>query len=188
MFAVLLIRLYRKVARRQIGVGRPHPLRARLIDVGRGLRGHVAEVVGARERPDRPDGGRGVVWPRGRGRMASAGADDGEMDMNGQNKTSRGGCGGKGHLPWGWARERAWALGQELTPDPRELPLDQVTGGVLGADVRALAGLPAFDAAAMDGFAVSGQGPWRLVGRRMAGAAEEVCAGLGSGEAVEIAT
>src|SRR5699024_2285427 len=82
------------------------------------------------------------------------------------------GCGGKGHLPWGWARERAWALGQELTPDPRELPLDQVTGGVLGADVRALAGLPAFDAAAMDGFAVSGQGPWRLGGRRMAGAAE----------------
>ena len=120
--------------------------------------------------------------------MASAGADDGEMDMNGQNKTSRGGCGGKGHLPWGWARERAWALGQELTPAPRELPLEQVTGGVLGADVRALAGLPAFDAAAMDGFAVSGQGPWRLVGRRMAGAAEEVCAGLGSGEAVEIAT
>src|SRR5699024_11410556 len=127
LFAVLLKRLYLKVARRQIGEGRPHPLRARLIDVGRGLHGHVVEVFGARERPDRPYGGRGVVWPRGRGRMASAGADDGEMDMNGQNKTSRGGCGGKGHLPWGGARERAWAVGQELTPDPRERRLDPQT-------------------------------------------------------------
>src|SRR5699024_6658868 len=136
MFAVLLIRLYRNVARRQIGVGRPLPLRARLIDVGRGLHGHVVEVFGARERPDRPCGGRGVAWSRRRGRMVPAGADDGEMDMNGQNKTARGECGGKGHHPWGWARERAWAMGQELTPAPRELPLEQVTGGGRSGRVR----------------------------------------------------
>lgn len=107
--------------------------------------------------------------------------------MNGRNDTSRGDCGGEGHLPWGRARERAWELGEEMALAPSDLLLEHVTGGILGADVRALVGLPAFDAAAMDGFAVTGQGPWRLVGRRMAGGSE-VCAGLRPGEAVEIAT
>lgn len=119
--------------------------------------------------------------------MAPGRCGHGEADMSGRNHTSRGDCGGAGHLPWGRARERASALGEELALNPSELPLDQVTGGVLGADVRALAGLPAFDAAAMDGYAVAGRGPWQLVGRRMAGASG-ACVGLRSGEAVEIAT
>jgi len=69
----------------------------------------------------------------------------------------------------------------------REVPLDRALGGVLGADVRALVGLPAFDASAMDGFAVAGPGPWRLVGRQLAGA-DASGAGLRPGEAVEIGT
>ncbi len=69
----------------------------------------------------------------------------------------------------------------------RDLPLAQALGGVLGADVQALVGLPAFDASAMDGFAVAGPGPWRLVGTQLAGAAPALVS-LRPGEAVEIAT
>ncbi|GAA0997632.1 molybdopterin-binding protein [Nocardiopsis tropica] len=91
------------------------------------------------------------------------------------------------HLSWARARAEAVALGGLRGAEPRETPLERSLGGVLGADVRALVGLPAFDASAMDGFAVAGPGPWRLVGRRLAGAPADG-AGLRPGEAVEIAT
>ncbi|WP_017573151.1 molybdopterin molybdotransferase MoeA [Nocardiopsis halotolerans] len=91
-----------------------------------------------------------------------------------------------GHRTWPRAREAAALLGGDRPPAPRDLPLEDALGAVLGADVRALVGLPAFDASAMDGFAVAGPGPWRLVGRQLAGASSSV--GLRPGEAVEIAT
>ncbi|MFI2707986.1 molybdopterin molybdotransferase MoeA, partial [Nocardioides sp. CER28] len=47
--------------------------------------------------------------------------------------------------------------------------------------------LPRFDNAAMDGYAVSGPGPWRLVGRTLAGQPGAGVA-LGAGEAWEVAT
>ncbi|MBB6119185.1 molybdopterin molybdotransferase MoeA [Nocardiopsis algeriensis] len=91
------------------------------------------------------------------------------------------------HRTWPSARQAAGRLGARLAPVPRELPLERALGGVLAEDVRALVGLPAFDAAAMDGYAVTGPGPWVLVGSQLAGAPES-CAVLHPGEAVEIAT
>lgn len=107
--------------------------------------------------------------------------------MSGREDTSRAGRGCGAHLPWHRAREAARRLGEELALTPRDIRLADALGGVLGADVHALVGLPAFDASAMDGFAVAGGGPWRLVGRQLAGAPAS-SAGLGRGEAVEIAT
>lgn len=97
------------------------------------------------------------------------------------------GCEHDGHLSWAHARRRAREMGTSLPAPVRELPLDRATGGVLARDVRALAGLPAFDASAMDGYAVAGAGPWRLVGRRLAGNPGPSVA-LKLGEAVEVAT
>ncbi len=97
-------------------------------------------------------------------------------------------CGGhRGAVPWGEARERARSLGEELGTPVRALPLERALGGVLSGDLRALVGSPAFDASAMDGYAVAGPGPWTLVGTQLAGVP---VAGLilGTGEAVEIAT
>ncbi|WP_232831981.1 molybdopterin molybdotransferase MoeA [Nocardiopsis sp. FIRDI 009] len=88
---------------------------------------------------------------------------------------------------WREARETARRLGLELALAPREVPLEEALGAVLGDDVRALVGLPAYDASAMDGYAVAGEGPWRLVGTRLAGAPASRD-GLRPGEAVEIAT
>lgn len=107
--------------------------------------------------------------------------------MSGREDTSRAGRACGGHLPWHRAREAARRLGEELVLSPRDLRLEDALGGVIGADVHALAGLPAFDASAMDGFAVAGGAPWRLVGRQLAGGPAS-STGLGRGEAVEIAT
>lgn len=97
------------------------------------------------------------------------------------------GCEHEGHLSWEHARRRARELGESLPAPVRELPLDRAMGGVLAHDVRALAGLPAFDASAMDGYAVAGAGPWRLVGRHLAGNSGPSVA-LRPGETVEVAT
>ncbi|GAB3705301.1 molybdopterin molybdotransferase MoeA [Nocardiopsis oceani] len=97
-------------------------------------------------------------------------------------------CGGhRGALSWGRARARARALGEALGASERVLPLRSALGGVLATDLRALVGSPAFDASAMDGFAVAGEGPWNLVGTQLAGAPLTGLS-LGAGEAVEIAT
>ncbi|PWV57355.1 molybdopterin molybdotransferase MoeA [Nocardiopsis sp. L17-MgMaSL7] len=97
-------------------------------------------------------------------------------------------CGGHGGaVSWARARERARELGARLRTPARELPLGRALGGVLADELRALVGLPAFDASAMDGFAVAGEGPWLLVGSQLAGAPVAGLS-LGRGEAVEIAT
>jgi molybdopterin molybdotransferase len=78
------------------------------------------------------------------------------------------------------ARDAAKPLAAEL------LPVVGATGRVLAAAVRCERPVPAFDNAAMDGFAVAGDGPWLIRGRVLAGGA----AGepLAPGTAVEIAT
>jgi molybdopterin molybdotransferase len=80
---------------------------------------------------------------------------------------------------------RALALGWAPLA-PVTLALAEALGTTLAAPLTSLTDLPAFRTSAMDGWAVAGRGPWRLVeGRALAGSA---VATLAAGEAVEIAT
>lgn len=85
-----------------------------------------------------------------------------------------------------WADARSIAIGSMRPPAARELPLSQAYGCRLAAPLRALVAVPSVDVAAMDGYAVCGSPPWRVVGRVLAGGA--VHGGIAQGEAVEIAT
>jgi molybdopterin molybdotransferase len=88
-------------------------------------------------------------------------------------------------VPWHQARAVA-----ATTPAPlgvERVPLSAAAGLVLAAPVRALVAAPAFDTAAMDGFAVAGCGPWQVVGQVLAGRPGWPGT-LAAGEAVEIAT
>ncbi|BEL04714.1 molybdopterin-binding protein [Actinoplanes sichuanensis] len=78
------------------------------------------------------------------------------------------------------ARDAAKPLAAELSP------VVAATGRVLATAVRCERPVPAFDNAAMDGYAVAGDGPWAVRGRVLAGSA--VDGGLAPGTAVEIAT
>lgn len=85
---------------------------------------------------------------------------------------------------WHEARAIAHAAASPL-PAVR-VGLDHAAGHVLAEDLRALVALPPFDASAMDGWAVCGDGPWRVVGEVLAG---DVAFGqLRDGEAVVTAT
>ena len=86
--------------------------------------------------------------------------------------------------PWLRARRNARAAGLPR-PLVRSAPGDAV-GAVLADPIVALSDLPPFDAAAMDGWAVAGPGPWTVVGRALAGGSHPEP--LADGTAVEIAT
>lgn len=87
----------------------------------------------------------------------------------------------------GWARARAAARD---CVDP--LGAEQVAvaasavGRVLAAPVHAAVALPGADTAAMDGYAVAGPAPWRIVGSLVPGRVPDRA--LTAGQAVEIAT
>ncbi|GIE34501.1 molybdopterin molybdenumtransferase MoeA [Actinoplanes italicus] len=70
-------------------------------------------------------------------------------------------------IEWHEARHYARKAGSPL-PEV-DVPLGEAVGCVLAKPLVALSPLPAYDAAAMDGYAVAGPGPWRLVGRILAG-------------------
>jgi molybdopterin molybdotransferase len=84
---------------------------------------------------------------------------------------------------------RAFATARDAAkPLPAEVtPAVAATGLVLAAAVRCERPVPAFDNAAMDGYVVAGDGPWRIRGRILAGepAGDTV---LAPGTALEIAT
>ncbi|MEV0236653.1 molybdopterin molybdotransferase MoeA [Nonomuraea sp. NPDC050786] len=86
-----------------------------------------------------------------------------------------------------WAAARALAAGSAVPLPPARVALADALGCRLAEPLTALVAVPGVDVAAMDGYAVAGPGPWRVVGRVLAGGA---CYGheLGPGEAVEIAT
>ncbi|RKR86099.1 molybdopterin molybdotransferase [Micromonospora pisi] len=86
---------------------------------------------------------------------------------------------------WPEARRVARSAGHPL--DPTDVTLPEALGATLAVPLVALSPLPAYDAAAMDGYAVSGPGPWRVTGRVLAGDARPV-EPLLPGTAVEIAT
>ncbi|MGW2662383.1 NTP transferase domain-containing protein [Nocardia tengchongensis] len=87
-----------------------------------------------------------------------------------------------------WLDEARDVLRTSISPLPaRRAALRSVRGATLAAPLRAADALPRFDVSAMDGYAVSGDGPWQL--RRDIGfAGGERPVGLLDGEAVRIAT
>ncbi|NEA34932.1 molybdopterin molybdotransferase MoeA [Streptomyces sp. SID13031] len=70
-------------------------------------------------------------------------------------------------LPWDVARELAHAAATPLPP--RRLPLADAVGCVLATPLVSPVAVPPVDRAAMDGYAVRGPGPWRVVGAVRAG-------------------
>ncbi len=66
-----------------------------------------------------------------------------------------------------------------------DLAITETLGHVLAAPLVARIGVPAFDTSMMDGWAVAGDGPWRVVGRVLAGSMPPA---LAPGEAIGIAT
>lgn len=84
-----------------------------------------------------------------------------------------------------------WDTARRISNDVRPLPeadleLAQALGAALAAPVLALIDHPRFDTAAMDGYAVAGRGPWKVIGHQAAG--ELWADRLPAGSAVEIAT
>ncbi|MGJ6960681.1 molybdopterin-binding protein [Streptosporangium sp. G11] len=88
-------------------------------------------------------------------------------------------------LPWESARRVAASAAGPLSPV--DLPLHLAYGCRLAEPLRALVPVPGADVAAMDGYAVAGDPPWRIAGLVLAGGAA-FGAALGPGTAVEIAT
>ncbi|GGN91031.1 molybdopterin molybdenumtransferase MoeA [Actinoplanes lobatus] len=86
--------------------------------------------------------------------------------------------------PW----DQAYVIARDAA-DPlpgRTVPVEEALGQVLAGPVCCVRPVPAFDNAAMDGYAVAGDGPWTVRGRVLAGHATGEP--LGPGDAVEIAT
>jgi molybdopterin molybdotransferase len=69
---------------------------------------------------------------------------------------------GRPGMSWPDARAAASACATALAP--RRLPLQEALGQILGEPITALTDLPASDVSAMDGWAVAGAPPWRVVG------------------------
>ncbi|MFP8883417.1 molybdopterin molybdotransferase MoeA [Streptomyces mangrovi] len=67
---------------------------------------------------------------------------------------------GARHRDWPAARAAAARAGAGRRAEPATVPLDEALGHRLAAPLTALTDLPAFDTSAMDGWAVSGPGPW----------------------------
>ncbi|MFC8364994.1 molybdopterin molybdotransferase MoeA [Streptomyces griseorubiginosus] len=93
--------------------------------------------------------------------------------------------------PWPEARATAARAARAVTRGARRAPvsvrLDDALGLALAAPLDALTDLPSFDTSAMDGWAVSGPGPWSVRDEGvLAGHAEP--APLADGEAARIAT
>jgi len=84
-----------------------------------------------------------------------------------------------------WPEARSTAHGVPSLPVVT-LPLADALGSTLAERLWARVGLPAFDTAAMDGYAVRGPGPWRVVGRVLAG--DPAPPPLPDGAAREVAT
>ncbi|MFJ7195866.1 MULTISPECIES: molybdopterin-binding protein [unclassified Streptomyces] len=80
-------------------------------------------------------------------------------------------------VSWREARALAVRAGQAIEVRAGRLPLDRALGHVLAEPLVALTDLPSFDTSAMDGWVVSGPGPWNI--REVAGAGDRKRAGAG---------
>jgi molybdopterin molybdotransferase len=91
-----------------------------------------------------------------------------------------------GRLSWAAARRAAYEAGLAAQLDPVTMPLAACDGTTLAEDLRPVTDLPAFPTASVDGFAIRGRGPWRVVRRILAG---ETAGNLGEdGTAAQVAT
>ncbi|GGM30229.1 molybdopterin molybdenumtransferase MoeA [Micromonospora sonchi] len=90
--------------------------------------------------------------------------------------------------PAGWAeaRSRVYAVGLAAALPAVERPLAETDGHTLAAPLTTRTDLPAFPTSSVDGWAVRGTGPWRVVGRVLAGSAPAPL--TEDGTTVEIAT
>jgi len=89
-----------------------------------------------------------------------------------------------------WWAARAAAAGLADRLGSEQVPVGATDRRVLAADVHALCDLPSFDTSAMDGWALAGDGPWRIVGDVAAGSplpdrlAPGTCARIATGAVV----
>ncbi|MFC9582595.1 molybdopterin molybdotransferase MoeA [Streptomyces yangpuensis] len=90
------------------------------------------------------------------------------------------------HREPSWEQARTLAHGAPRPSPVRTVPLADAAGLTLADALCTPHPLPAFDTAAMDGYAVAGPGPWRVRGAVRAGTVWE--GALGAGECVEIST
>lgn len=88
---------------------------------------------------------------------------------------------------WPDAVAAAWRAGRAVAPPPVRVPLAEADGRGLAEPIVARTDLPAFPTSSVDGWAVRGPGPWRIVGRVLAGGGEPPALTV-DGECVEIAT
>ncbi|SDY49657.1 molybdopterin molybdotransferase MoeA [Herbiconiux ginsengi] len=94
-------------------------------------------------------------------------------------------------VSWQEARRRAHEAGGRRAPET--VALEDAVGRVLADDLVALMAVPHYASSAMDGWAVAGDGPWRILERRAEGPdereREDVAQSvLRAGEAVPIVT
>ena len=85
-----------------------------------------------------------------------------------------------------WQEARDVALQSAPIRPTHDISLHDACGRVLANDIAALADLPPFHASRIDGWAVSGPGPWLIVGDSRAGMISS--APLHAGECIHIAT
>ncbi|MCG5437636.1 molybdopterin molybdenumtransferase MoeA, partial [Micromonospora sp. PSH25] len=73
--------------------------------------------------------------------------------------------------PAGWeeARSRVYAVGLAAALPAAARPLADTDGSTLAEPLTTRTDLPAFPTSSVDGWAVRGPGPWRVVGRVLAG-------------------
>jgi molybdopterin molybdotransferase len=89
-------------------------------------------------------------------------------------------------IEWDKARTLAYEAGRAAAGAVVRVPLAEADGRTLAEPLVALTDLPAFPTASIDGWAVRGPGPWRPVGRVLAGGTPGPL--TDDGTCVEIAT
>lgn len=89
-------------------------------------------------------------------------------------------------VDWAQARAITYAAGVAAARDPLDVPLAEADGHTLAEPLVTLTDLPAFPTSSVDGWAVRGPAPWRIVGRVYAGGTPPDL--VEDGTAVEIAT
>ncbi|CAL9471030.1 hypothetical protein SUDANB106_02862 [Streptomyces sp. enrichment culture] len=104
-------------------------------------------------------GTRGTAHGDGRPGGRGPGPDPRESGPHGPHGP-QGSRDGARHRDWPAARAAAARAGAGRRSESTAVPLEEALGHRLAAPLTALTDLPAFDTSAMDGWAVSGPGPW----------------------------